>query len=305
MKVLASPSSIGQIASAPFDLLEENGYEVVKNPYGRRLTVEETIELAKDCVGIVAGVESLNAQVIDALPNLKCISRVGVGMDSVDIPHAESKGIQVLNTPNGPTRAVAELTLGLTMSLLRKIPNAHYDLRNKVWKKQTGNLLFEKKVGILGLGRIGRMTAEMFKALGNPVAGYDLYPNEEWAQEQGVEVLDLKELLTTCDIITIHVPSKKDGSAVITKAELDLLKEDAFVVNVSRGGVIDEDALYEVLTSGKLSAVALDVFSHEPYSGKLCDIENVVLTPHIGSYAKEGKLKMEVGAVQNLINALK
>lgn len=228
MKVLASPSSIGQIASAPFDLLEENGYEVVKNPYGRRLTVEETIELAKDCVGIVAGVESLNAQVIDALPNLKCISRVGVGMDSVDIPHAESKGIQVLNTPNGPTRAVAELTLGLTMSLLRKIPNAHYDLRNKVWKKQTGNLLFEKKVGILGLGRIGRMTAEMFKALGNPVAGYDLYPNEEWAQEQGVEVLDLKELLTTCDIITIHVPSKKDGSAVITKAELDLLKEDAF-----------------------------------------------------------------------------
>ena len=305
MKVLASPSSIGQIASTPFDLLEEHGYEVVKNPYGRRLTEEETIELAKDCVGIVAGVESLNAKVIDSLSNLKCISRVGVGMDSVDIPYAESKGIQVLNTPNGPTRAVAELTLGLTISLLRKIPHAHYDLSNKVWKKQTGNLLFEKKVGILGLGRIGRMTAEMFRALGNPVAGYDLYPNEVWAKEHGVEVLNLKELLISCDIITIHVPPNKDGSAVITKLELDLLKDDAFLVNVSRGGVIDEDALYNVLNSGKLSAVALDVFSQEPYAGRLCDLENVVLTPHIGSYAKEGKLKMEVDAAQNLINALK
>ena len=303
-KILASPSSIGQIASDPFDLLESHGFEVVKNPFGRKLTEDETIELAKDCVGIVAGVESLSAKVIDALPNLRCISRVGVGMDSVDIPYAESKGIQVLNTPNGPTRAVAELTLGLTMSLLRKIPNAHYDLRNKVWKKQTGNLLLEKKVGILGLGRIGRMTAEMFRALGNSVAGYDLYPNEEWAKENGVEILDLKRLLTTCDIITIHVPAKADGSALITKAELDLLKNDAFLVNVSRGGVIDEEALYEVLHSGKLSAVALDVFSQEPYSGKLCDVENVVLTPHIGSYAKEGKLKMEVDAAQNLINAL-
>jgi D-3-phosphoglycerate dehydrogenase / 2-oxoglutarate reductase len=305
MKILASPSSIGQIASTPFDLLEKHGYDIVKNPYGRKLTEEETIELAKDCVGIIAGVENLNAKVIDALPNLKCISRVGVGMDSVDIPYAESKGIKILNTPKGPTRAVAELTLGLTMSLLRKIPNAHYDLRNKLWKKQTGNLLFEKKVGILGLGRIGRMTAEMFRALGNPVAGYDLYPNEEWAKEHGVEVLNLKELLTSCDIITIHVPGKKDGSAVITKTELDLLKDDAFLVNVSRGGVIDEDDLYDVLSSGKLSAVALDVFNQEPYAGRLCDVENVVLTPHIGSYAKEGKLKMEVDAAQNLINALK
>ena len=304
-KVLASPSSIGQIASDPFDLLEANGYEVVKNPFGRKLTEEETINLAKDCIGIVAGVESLNAKVIDALPNLKCISRVGVGMDSVNISHAESKGIKVLNTPNGPTRAVAELTLGLTLSLLRKIPNAHYDLKNKVWKKQTGNLLYEKKVGILGLGRIGRMTAEIFRALGNPVSGYDLFPNEEWAKENSVEILDLKELLTTCDIITIHVPAKADGSAVITKEELDLLKDDAFLVNVSRGGVIDENDLYEVLKSGKLSAVALDVFSQEPYSGPLCDVENVVLTPHIGSYAREGKLRMEVDAAQNLINALR
>lgn len=305
MKVLASPSSIGQISSAPFDLLEANGFEVIKNPYGRRLTEKETIELAKDCIGIVAGVETLNSMVIDSLPNLKCISRVGVGMDSVDISHAKNKGIKVLNTPNGPTRAVAELTLGLTLSLLRKIPNAHYDLKNRIWKKQTGNLLFEKKVGVLGLGRIGRTVAEMFRSLGNTVLGYDLYPNLEWAKKNNIKILDLEQLLNQCDIITIHIPGNLDGSPVLNQQKLSYLKDGAFLVNVSRGGVINEDALYKILIKGKISAAALDVFSNEPYSGKFCDLDNVILTPHIGSYAKEGKLKMEIDAVMNLINSLK
>ena len=285
--------------------MEANGYEVVKNPFGRKLTEDETITLGKDCVGIVAGVETLDSIVIDSLPNLKCISRVGVGMDSVDISYAENKGIKVLNTPNGPTRAVAELTLGLTLSLLRKIPNAHYDLKNSIWKKQTGNLLFEKKVGVLGLGRIGRMVAEMFRSLGNPVIGYDLYPDMDWAEKNNVEILSLEQLLNQCDIITIHIPGNSDGSPVLNQEELSYLKDGAFLVNVSRGGVINEDTLYEMLTNEKLSAAALDVFSNEPYSGKFCDLDNVILTPHIGSYAKEGKLKMEVDAVMNLINALK
>jgi D-3-phosphoglycerate dehydrogenase / 2-oxoglutarate reductase len=305
MKILASPSSIGQISSKPFELLEANGYEVVRNPFGRKLTKEETINLGKDCVGIVAGVEILDSIVIDSLPNLKCISRVGIGMDNVDVLYAENKGITVLNTPNGPTRAVAELTLGLTLSLLRKIPNAHYDLKNRIWKKQTGNLLYEKKVGVLGLGRIGRMVAEMFRSLGNPVVGYDLYPNLEWAKKNNVEILSLEQLLNQCDIITIHIPGNSDGSPVINQEVLSSLKEGAFLVNVSRGGVIDEEALYKFLTNGKLSAAAIDVFNNEPYSGKFCDLDNVILTPHIGSYAKEGKVKMEVDAVINLINALK
>ena len=305
MKVLASPSSIGQIATDPFDLLKNHGYEVVKNPYGRKLTEQETIELAKDCVGIVAGVESLNAKVIDALPALKCISRVGVGMDSVDINYAESKGIKVVNTPEGPTRAVAELTLGLTLSLLRKIPNAHLDLKNKIWKKQTGNLLLDKKVGVLGLGRIGRMVAESFRALGNSVYGFDPYPSNEWATQNDVDIIGFEDLLSICDILTIHVPGNKDGSSILGKDQLSLLKCDCFIINVSRGGVIDEDALYDTLKTKQLAGAALDVFSKEPYDGKLCELDNVKLTPQIGSYAKEGKLKMEVDAVQNLIDAIK
>jgi D-3-phosphoglycerate dehydrogenase len=304
-KILTSPSSIGQISTEPFDLLKSNGYEIINNPYGRKLTESEVISLANDCIGIVAGVEPLNSKVIDSLPNLRCISRVGVGMDSVDVSYAESKGIKVLNTPNGPTRAVAELTLGLTLSLLRKIPNAHYDLKNRIWKKQTGNLLYDKKVGVLGLGRIGKMVAEMFRSLGNPVVGYDLYPDIQWAEKNNVEILSLNQLMNQCDIITIHIPGNSDGSTVLNQEELSYIKDGAFLVNVSRGGVINEDALYEILTNGKLSAAAIDVFNNEPYSGKFCDLDNVILTPHIGSYAKEGKLKMEVDAVMNLINALK
>src|SRR5665647_2204345 len=122
MKILTSPSSFGQVGAQPFDILIKNGFEIINNPYGRKLTEDEVIKLAKDCIGIVAGVEPLTTRVMDALPQLKCISRVGVGMDNVDLDYARQKGIVVVNTPDGPTRAVAELTLGMTLSLLRKIP---------------------------------------------------------------------------------------------------------------------------------------------------------------------------------------
>ncbi|MDB5147843.1 MAG: hydroxyacid dehydrogenase [Mucilaginibacter sp.] len=305
MKILTSPSSFGQVGSAPLDLLTENGYEVINNPYGRKLTEDEVIELAGDCVGIVAGVEPLTARVMDALPNLKCISRVGIGMDSVDLKYAAQKGIIVKNTPDGPTRAVAELTLGMTLSLLRRIPQAHYDLKNKVWKKQTGNLFLNKVVGVVGLGRIGKLVSQMFRGLGNPVIGFDPYADEAWAAKNDVELLDLESLLAKADILTIHVPGNEDGSAVIGAKEIELLKTGSFLINISRGGIVDEQALFDALSTKKLAGAAIDVFSEEPYAGPLCDLDNVVLTPHLGSYAEEGKLLMEIDAVNNLINSLK
>ncbi len=304
-KILASPSSIGKIDNLPFDLLAKSNYEVIKNPFGRKLTIEETIKLAKDCVGIVAGVETLDKYVIDSLPNLKCISRVGVGMDSVDIEYANSNGIKVLNTPDGPTRAVAEITIGLAFSLLRKIPQAHMDMKNSIWKKQTGNLLKDKKVGIVGLGRIGKTTANLFKSLGNTVFAHDLFPDNNWTKKNRIKILDLNSLCSKCDIISLHIPGNANGKPVITHKELSLMKETVLIINVARGGVINEDDLYNFLKYNELSSAAIDVFEEEPYNGKLCKLKNVVLTPHIGSYAKEGKLKMEVQAVQNLINALK
>ncbi|NVM66445.1 D-3-phosphoglycerate dehydrogenase [Mucilaginibacter sp. SG538B] len=305
MKILTSPSSFGQVGNEPVELLLQNGYEVINNPYGRKLTEDEVIELAADCIGIVAGVEPLTARVMDALPKLKCISRVGIGMDSVDLKYAAEKGIIVTNTPDGPTRAVAELTLAMTLSLLRKIPQAHADLKNKVWKKQVGNLFLNKVVGVVGLGRIGKLVSQLFRGVGNPVIGYDPYADAAWATDNGVELVDFDTLLTKADVVTIHVPGNEDGSAVIGAKEIDLMKTGAFLVNISRGGIVDEDALYNALAANKLTGAAIDVFSSEPYSGPLCDLDNVVLTPHLGSYAEEGKLLMEIDAVKNLINALK
>ncbi len=305
MKVLTSPSSMGQVGPEPFELLEKNGYRVINNPFGRKLTEDEVIDIAKDCIGIVAGVEPLTARVMDALPNLRCISRVGVGMDSVDLEYAKKKGIIVVNTPDGPTRGVAELTLAMTMSMLRKIPQADAALKQKQWKKQIGNLIQNKKIGVIGLGRIGRMVAELFRGIKNPVIGFDPYANKEWAEANGVELVSFEEVLKAADIVTLHIPGNADKTPVLTDKEFELMKDGAFLVNIARGGVVDEEALYDALTSGKLNAAAVDVFSSEPYEGKLCDLENIILTPHLGSYASEGKLKMEIDACQNLIDLLK
>jgi D-3-phosphoglycerate dehydrogenase len=305
MIILTSPSSMGQVGPQPFDLLEKNGYKIINNPYGRKLTEDEVIELAVDCVGIVAGVEPLTARVLDALPKLKCISRVGVGMDSVDIDYAKQKGIIVVNTPDGPTRGVAELTLAMTLSLLRKIPQADAALKNKQWKKQVGNLILNKKIGIIGLGRIGRMVAELFRGIGNPVIGFDLSPNNKWALQNKVELKSFEEVIAQSDILTLHIPGNKDKTAVIGAKEINSMKDNSFLINISRGGVVNEDDLFQALSSGKLAGAAVDVFSEEPYAGPLCNLENIILTPHLGSYAKEGKLQMEIDAVQNLIEALK
>lgn len=304
-KVLTSPSSMGQCGSEPFDLLRESGFEIVNNPYGRKLTEDEVIELAEDCVGIVAGVEPLTARVMDALPNLKCISRVGVGMDSVDVEYAKQKGIIVVNTPDGPTRGVAELTLAMTLSLLRRIPQADAALHQRKWKKQIGNLFLNKKIGVIGLGRIGKSVAELFRGLKNPVIGYDPYANEAWANENGISLESFDEVLKQAEIITLHVPGNKDKSPVIGAKEIALMKDGAFLINIARGGVVDENALYDALKSGKLAGAAIDVYTQEPYEGPLCDLDNIIMTPHLGSYAKEGKLQMEIDAVKNFINALK
>jgi D-3-phosphoglycerate dehydrogenase len=305
MKILTSPSSFGQVGSEPLDILKENNFEIINNPYGRKLTEKEVIDLASDCVGIVAGVEPLTALVINALPKLKCISRVGVGMDNVDLEYAKKAGITVLNTPDGPTRSVAELTLALTFSLLRKIPQADANMKQKIWKKETGNLLFEKEIGVIGLGRIGKMVAELFRSLGNPVIGYDLYPDEKWSAKKKVILKDFKSVLREADIITLHIPGNIDKLPVIKSEELALMKEQAVLINTSRGGVVDEKALYQFLKDNKLKGAAIDVFSEEPYNGPLCELNNVILTPHLGSYASEGKLQMEIDAVKNLIQVLK
>jgi len=304
-KILVSPTSFGKCGSQPLKLLEKNNYEVILNPFGRKMTPDETIKLGKDCVGIIAGVEPLDAAVLESLPHLRCISRCGSGVDNVDLKKAEELNIRVKNTPYGPTRAVAELTIGLIFDVLRQISLRDRSIRNGKWNKEMGFLLKGKTVGILGLGRIGCTVAEVFLKLDAKVIGSDINPDEKWLKKTKIQSLPFNELIKESDILCIHVSCPPGNKYLIGKKELASMKKGSYILNLSRGGIVDEKALYNALKNKHLAGAAVDVFEQEPYSGPLKKLDEVVLTPHIGSYAKESRLEMEVESVKNLLDVLK
>lgn len=299
MKIAISTSSFAQYSEEPLRLLEAKGVAHVRNATGRALTEDEAVELLQGCAGVAAGTEPLTRRVMDALPELKVISRCGTGMDNVDGVAAREKGIVVRNTPDGPTLAVAELTLGLALDLLRRVSFMDRETRAGVWKKRMGNLLDGKKLGIVGFGRIGRAVGRLFTACGCEAAFAD--PFAEDAQSRK---MDLDALLAWADIITLHCPKPREDGHLLDARRLESMRKGAWLINAARGGLVDETALHGLLASGHLAGAALDVFAGEPYDGPLARLDNVVLTPHIGSYAVESRIRMEVDAVKNLLDAL-
>lgn len=298
MKVAITTTSFGKYDRKPLDTLEENGFKTVLNPYGRKLKKEESIKLCENVIGIIAGTEVLDAEILEKLPDLKVISRCGTGLDNIDLDAAKKLRIKVFNTPNAPTLAVAEMTVGLILNLLRKINQMDASIRDGRWEKQMGNLLSGKKIGVVGFGRIGRKVAGMLSFFGCEIMFADPFVEDGTL---GFKKLPLEELLSVADIVTLHVPS---GDRLIGAREIGLMKKSAWLVNVSRGGVVDEEALYHALKEGHISGAALDVFEQEPYTGLLRELNNVILTPHIGSYAKESRIEMEMQAVENLLRGL-
>jgi D-3-phosphoglycerate dehydrogenase len=268
------------------------------------MTAQEVIEVAEGCAGIISGLEPLNRDVIHALTSLRCISRLGSGLDNVDLTAAQEHGVTVKNTPMAPVRAVAEMALGLILDLLRGLSRHDRRIRSGTWKKEPGKLLSESVVGVLGLGRIGRAVAEMLSGLGAQVRGTDPALSPAWAEKTGLIPVPLPRLLEVSDVVTIHVSRGPGEPPLIGAAELSAMKPGACLVNLSRGQVVDEDALFRALTEGPLAGAALDVFCSEPYQGPLTELDNVILTPHIGSSTYETVQSMERQAVENLIEVL-
>lgn len=301
-KILVSPSSFAEYSAKPLEELSAAGFEAVINPYKRRLKPEEVIALGKDCVGIIAGVEELNGKVLSELKDLCVISRVGTGIENIALQAAKERGIIIRNTPDAPRQSVAELTVGLIIGLIRNIPLEDRLLREGRWEKRMGRLLSGKSMGIIGIGRIGKRVAELLGPMDVDIAAYDLAPDLKWAQTHKVKILPLKDLLAVSDIITLHISS---NGLILGYNEFAMIKKGAYLVNISRGEVIDEAALYDALKEGRLSGAALDVFVDEPYKGPLSTLDNVILTPHIGSYAMEARIAMELEATRNLIKEMK
>lgn len=297
-KIAITTTSFAEFDRQPIELLKANNFEAILNPYKRKLKGKEVIALCQDAVGLIAGTESLDAKVIGQLNTVKVISRCGSGMDNVDSAAAKKKGIKVFNTPDAPTLAVAELTLGLILGVLRKINQMDAALKRGKWDKLMGNLLYGKKVGIIGFGRIGKKVCELLKPFDCEMAYTDHFVDNEVS---GIKRLSIEELLKWAEIITMHVSTSEK---IIGPEEFKLMPPGSWIINASRGQVLDEDALYEHLKKGDIAGAALDVFGEEPYQGRLKDLDNVILTPHIGSYAKEARVNMEIEAVKNLCAGL-
>lgn len=300
-KVVISTSTFAEHDQVFVERMQKIGISVFFNPYRRKVETTELIQLASDAVGLIAGTESLSEDVLKQLPKLKVISRCGAGMDNVDLKAAEKLGIKVFNTPDAPTLAVAELTIGVILNMLRKVSLMDRTIRKGQWVKEMGNLLYHKRVGIIGMGRIGRKVANLIKAFDCEVAYYDEFINDNDSVSISFVKMTKEQLLCWADIISIHISG---SSVIINSTDFECMKKDAFLVNLARGGVVDENALYNALSTGKLSGAALDVFKDEPYKGALTELPNIVLTAHVGSYAKEARILMEEQAVKNLLQGL-
>ena len=273
------------------EALEKNGLKVTYEP---EITTEQIAEkIGNFNVVVVRSRTKLVKELIEKADNCQIIARVGVGLDNIDEDAAKVKNIRVINAVEGAITAVAELVVGLMLSMAREIPRADREVRNGNWikKELMGSELSGKYLGIVGLGNIGKKLARHAKSLNMNIIGYDVVPiDEEFSKEVGLLKADLNTLLQSSDYISIHVPLLDSTYHLLDAQKMSTMKKTAKIINTSRGGVVDEDALYDALKNGTLGGAALDVFEKEPATGnKLAELDNVILTPHIGAQTKEAQ----------------
>lgn len=263
--------------------------------------------LANASAILVRSATQVDAEAIAAAPNLKVIARAGVGLDNVDIKAATNAGVMVVNAPTSNVISAAELAIGHIFATARFIPDANASLKAGEWKrsKYTGVELYEKTIGIVGLGRIGTLVAQRLAGFGAKLIGYDPYVTPQRAEQIGVELASLEDVMKRSDFITIHIPKTPETTGLIGDKEFAIAKPNLRIVNCSRGGIIDEDALYRALKSNQIAVAGLDVFVNEPPKGSpLLELENIVVTPHLGASTDEAQEKAGISVAKSVRLAL-
>ena len=301
-KVLITTIPFADKNKLPIDLLNGAGIEFVINPLKRKLCEGELIEMVSDYDALIAGTEPLTEKVLSNAKNLKLISRVGIGLDSVDLLYAEKNNIQVSYTPDAPAPAVAELTLGMMLSLLRHIHTANLEMHSGNWHRYFGRRIPEITIGVIGAGRIGSRVIRRLTAFGSPrILVNDIEPKSDITDKLKLEWVDKEYIYKNSDLITIHVPLTKLTKNMITYKVLKSMKSDSIIINTSRGGIINEYDLAKVLKEGYLLGAGIDVFDQEPYFGDLAKIPNCLLTSHMGSMSVDCRTKMEIEATEEVV----
>jgi len=284
------------------ELLKANCDIVYINTSGNRLNEPEVSRAIAGVHGVIAGTEPFSDKVIGSSDAIQVISRVGIGLDNIDTVFAEQKNVQICNTPLSPVQSVAEHTLALTLTLIKNIVNYSVSMRKCSHTPKPGILLFGKNVGIIGLGRIGSRVASLFDAFGCFIYYYDPFvprpPVDSWHR---IDTID--QLVTMTEIVSIHVSARPDSPPLVDNAVISRCKKGIIFINTSRGSLIDENALAVALESEIVAGAGLDVFSQEPYTGKLLSFPQVISTPHVASNTVESRREMEMEAVSNLLAA--
>ena len=305
MKILITPRSFASISDKPINMLTEKGYVIQRNNTGRPYEKGEMLKLIRDVDGIIIGIDELSAEIIKKANALKVISKYGTGLDNIDTNMATNKKIVVTNTPTANVNAVADLTFGLILSLARRIPEADKKMKSGKWEKIIGKSVWKKTVGIIGLGKIGKQVAKRAQGFEMNILVFDLIKDKKFALRYGMKYVNLEKLLQNSDYITIHIPLNDATRGMISYKELGKVKKEAFLINTSRGGIVDEQALYKVLKNNQLKGAALDAYNNEPpRESPLKELDNVIMTPHIGAYTEEAIDNMSIQAAQNLIDVL-
>ncbi|MDA7809236.1 phosphoglycerate dehydrogenase [bacterium] len=302
MRVLITTVPFASQDRTPINKLEAAGIEYLINPLGRKLKEEELAGLIPDFDCVIAGTEQIGIRALKNAQKLKLISRVGVGLDSVDLLEAKRRGVKVSYTPDAPAPAVAELTLGLMLSLLRSVSLSNKDLHSGKWSRYFGRRLSNCTVGIIGAGRIGSLVIKQLGAFGvKSILVSDLDRSKLMESRENVAWADNQTLFEHADILSVHLPLTSETRNLITSKDMLKMKDDAIIINTSRGGIINENDLFEILKSGHLGGAAVDVFEKEPYEGPLATLDRCVLTAHMGSMTLDCRIKMEVEATQEVI----
>ena len=307
MKILATPTSfLKKDNDQARAKLESFADEVVYNTTGHPLSADEVIAMLDGIDGYIAGVDVIDEKVIAAAPaTLKVISRYGAGYDRVDIAAAKKRGITVTNTPGVNSISVAELAFGLMLCAAREIPFQHNEVMDGKWVSKNGTELNDKRLGILGLGAIGKNLALRAKAFNMTIYAYDPYMNKKFAEENGIIACSMDDVLKNADFLSLHLPHTQETHHIIGERAISLMPNGAVIVNTARGGIIDENALLHALETGKVSAACLDAFETEPPHGSpLFKTGRVIATPHAGAHTADAVRKMGMAAVDNLISVL-
>ncbi len=293
------------ISEAGIEILRKAGEVHVRTGQ----TEEEILQFIADFDAMIVRSETkVTARIIEKASKMRIIGRAGVGVDNIDLKAATQRGIIVVNSPAGNTTAAAELTIGLLLCVARNIPQAHCGTINGKWdrKKYVGSEVYRKTLGVIGLGKIGREVAKRARALGMHVIGYDPFTPDDVAQQAGVHKVDLDELFNTCDFLTVHTPLNDQTRNLVNAERLSQMKPSAMVVNVARGGIINEADLAAALKDGRIAGAAVDVFTSEPIKedNPLIGCPHCILTPHLGASTVEAQEGVAVDVAQQIADVL-